>query len=139
VCGDWTGLVADVRRAAPDADGLDEVELEMLLALGRLDDADALAARLVQSAGADAAGELALDCCRLAQLRGRAARPSEFAGFDDAKKRLGDAIAWLECAAALLADRPLEARVAADRVSDPSHREYVEAALLRWGPPAVSG
>jgi tetratricopeptide (TPR) repeat protein len=131
-CGDWTDLVADVRRATPNAEGLDESELEMLLALGRLDAADALATRLTEAAGDDASGELALDRCRLAQLRGTPARPSDFPGFDDAKKRLGDAIAWLECCAALLSDRPADARAAADRVADPSHREYVEAALLRW-------
>jgi len=131
-CDDWRTLVTDLRAAQPDSEAVAEAELEMLLALGRLDEADTLADRLAREAGADAAGELAIDRCRLAQLRGRAARPGEFEGFRDAERRHGDSIAWLECCAALLDGRDVDARAAADRVSDPSHREYVEAALLRW-------
>jgi tetratricopeptide (TPR) repeat protein len=135
-CGDWSALLRAVRAADADLDALAEIELEMLLALGRIDAADALAEQLAKGAGDDAAGELAIDRCRIAQLRGRAARPQEFAGYDDARKRLGDGLAWLECGAAILDGRPLDARAAADRVADPSHREYVEAALLRWAQPA---
>lgn len=130
-CGDWSALIASIRAAGADAEILDEIELEMLLALGRLDEADALVDRAAKAAGKDAAGELAIARCRLAQLHGHAARPSDFDGFDDAKRRLGDAIAWLECCAALMQDDPIAARAAADRVSDPSHGEYVEASLLR--------
>ncbi|MCE9635224.1 MAG: hypothetical protein K8T90_05900 [Planctomycetes bacterium] len=131
-CGDWSDTVRQLRDVEPKTDGLDEVELEMLLAVGSLDAADALATRLAEAAGKDASGELAIDRCRLAQLRGRAARPPEFAGFEDAKRRLGESIAWLELCAALVDGRDVEARTHADRVSDPSHREYVEAGLLRW-------
>jgi hypothetical protein len=131
-CGDWSEVVAGLRAAKADPAAVDELELEMLLALGRLDAADALAARLAAAAGKDAAGELAVDRCRLAQLQGRPARPPDYDGYDDAKRRLGDALAWLECCAALMDGRDLDARAAADRVADPSHREFVEAALLRW-------
>lgn len=131
-CGDWRALVAQIRAARPADAAIDEVELEMLLAAGDLDAADALAEKLAKDAGDEAAGELAVDRCRIAQLRGRAARPRDFAGFDDAKRRLGDAIAWLDCCASILEGDATGARTAADRVSDPSHREYVDAALLRW-------
>ena len=131
-CGDWTDLISSLRTAQADPDALAEVQLEMLLALGQIDAAESLADRVAAEAGKDAAGELAVDRCRIAQLQGRPARPQDFEGFTDAKRRLGEAIAWLDCGAALMEGRDLDARTAADRVSDPSHREYVEAALLRW-------
>ncbi len=132
-CGDWSELVTSLRRAPRPHEGLDATELEMLLALGRVDDAHALAERLAQEAGDDAAGELCIDRTRIAQLRGDAAPPSRFAGFDDARRRLRPFVDWLDLCVALIEDRPLDARALADRISDPSHREYVEAALLRWG------
>jgi hypothetical protein len=131
-CGDWTDLVASLRCRASAPDGLDACELEMLLALGRLDAAEALAERLAASAGKDASGELCVDRCRIAQLRGRSARPRDFDGFDDARRRHAAAIAWLDLGAALLGDRPLDARAEADRIAEPSHPEYIEAALLSW-------
>ena len=122
------------RSATPTKppDGLDECVLEQHLAFGRIDEAFALAQTIAKAAGDDASGELCVALARIAQIRGDAASPSRFPGWDDARLRLKPSVAWLELGAALLADRPLDARPLADRVADPSHREYVEAALLRW-------
>jgi hypothetical protein len=98
----------------------------------RIDAAQALADRLAKDAGKDASGDLCVDLARIAQLRGEPATPSQFPGWNDARLRLKPAVAWLDLCAALLTNRPLDARALADRVADPSHREYVEAALLRW-------
>lgn len=140
-CGDWSDLVASLRRRSPEPEGLDECELEMLLALGRVDAAERLAQRLLDAAGADASGELCIDVTRVRQLRGAAARPQDVAGFRDARRRLGAAIAWLDLGCALIEGRSVDARVHADRLSDPAHGEYVEAALLSWagrGRPAAA-
>jgi hypothetical protein len=131
-CADYAELVASLRATKKAPDGLDECELEQHLAFGRVDAAAALAARLVREAGKDAAGELCVDQARIARLRGEPAAPSQFAGWDDARRRLKPMVAWLELGAAILSSRPLDARPLADRVADPSHREFVEAALLRW-------
>lgn len=131
-CGDFSDLVLSIRARSSPPDGIDECELEMLLALGRLDAAEALADRLARAAGKDASGELCVDRCRVAQLRGRPARPRDFDGFDDAVRRHASAIAWLDLGAALVEDRRPDARAEADRLSDPSHPEYVEAALISW-------
>jgi hypothetical protein len=132
-CADYADLVRSLRTSPRPPEGLDECELEQHLACGRIDAAAELADRLARDAGEDAAGELAVDRARIAQLRGEPARPSQFAGFDDARTRLASFVAWLDLGAALLEERTLDARALADRVADPSHREYVEAALLRWG------
>lgn len=131
-CGDWSQLIESLRTATPDDDQLPGIEREMLLSLGRLDAAQALADRLAAAAGDEAPGELAIDRCRLAQLRGTPARPRDFAGYADATRRLKDAIAWLDCCSALMTGDTPAARASADQVSDPAHREFVEAALLRW-------
>jgi hypothetical protein len=131
-CGDHSDLVARIRRGTTIPADLDEVELEMLLALGRTDAAHAIAERLASEAGKDAAGELAIDRARIAQLRGEPARPADFPGADDAEKRLAQMAAWLDMTAALLRDEPLVARPLADRVADPARREFAEAALRSW-------
>jgi len=131
-CNDYADLVAALRAAPKPPDGLDECELEQHLAFGRIDAAQSLADRLVEESGKDASGDLCVDLARIAQLRGEPATPSQFPGWNDARLRLKPSVAWLDLGAALLTDRPLDARPLADRVSDPSHREYVEAALLRW-------
>ena len=131
-CADYSELVAAIRAAEPVPADLDEAELEMLLALGRIDAAEALAERLAQEAGKSAAGELAVDRARIAQLRGRPARPGDFDGGKDAGKRMGQMVAWLDMNAALLEGDALAARPLADHVADPSKREFVEAALKRW-------
>jgi tetratricopeptide (TPR) repeat protein len=135
-CADYRELVASLRTAKKPPGDLDECELEQHLAFGRIDAAAALAERLAKDAGADASGELCVDLARVAQLRGEPATPSRFAGWDDARVRLRPTVAWLELGAALLENRPLDARPLADRVADPSHREFVEAALVRWRGPA---
>lgn len=131
-CADYAGLVTELRAAKKPPADLDECELEQHLAFGRLDAAAALAEKLVAEAGKDASGELCIDLARIAQLRGEAATPSKFPGFDDARKRLAPTVAWLDLGAEILTGRPLAARPLADRVADPSHREFVEAALVRW-------
>jgi hypothetical protein len=131
-CADYAALVAELRAAKKTPDGLDECELEQHLAFGRIDAAQALADRLAKEAGKDASGDLCVDLTRIAQLRGEPASPSNFPGWDDARLRLKPTVAWLELCAALVSGRPLDARPLADRVADPSHREFVEAALLRW-------
>jgi hypothetical protein len=131
-CADYAELVTALRAATKTPDGLDECELEQHLACGRIDAAQALADRLAKDAGKDASGDLCVDLARIAQLRGEPATPSQFPGWNDARLRLKPAVAWLDLCAALLTNRPLDARALADRVADPSHREYVEAALLRW-------
>ncbi len=136
-CADYRELVGALRAAPKPPDGLDECEIELDLAFGRIDEAFAVAQRVVKEAGDDAGGELCVALARIAQIRGDAASPSRFPGWDDARLRLRPSVAWLELGAALLADRPpatgpLDARPLADRVADPSHREYVEAALIRW-------
>jgi hypothetical protein len=126
-------LVETLRNAkSPPAD-TDSLEAEMLLATGHLDEATALVTRLrdeMKPEEADA--ELCTTACRIEQLRGRAARPSEFVGWDDARSRAKTDVSWLEMCASLLEDRPLDARVHADSLADPSHAEYVEASLLAW-------
>lgn len=131
-CADYADLVAALRAGSKPPDALDECELEQHLAFGRIDAAQAVADRLVKEAGKDASGELCVDLTRIAQLRGEPATPSQFPGWDDARLRLKPTVAWLDLGAAILTDRPLDARPLADRISDPSHREFVEAALLRW-------
>jgi hypothetical protein len=131
-CSDYADLVAALRATPKPPDGLDECELEQHLAFGRIDAAQALATRLVKDAGPSASGELCVDLARIAQLRGEPALPSQFPGWDDARLRLKPTVAWLELVAELMTNRPLDARALADRVADPSHREFVEAALLRW-------
>lgn len=131
-CADWRELVAALRAAPKPPDGLDECELEQHLAFGRIDEAFAVAQRVVKEAGDDAGGDLCVALARIAQIRGDAAPPSRFPGWEDAKLRLKPSVAWLELGAAILSDRRLDARPLADRIADPSHREYVEAALLRW-------
>jgi hypothetical protein len=131
-CADYAELVAKLRASPKVPDGLDECELEQHLAFGRIDAAAALAERLAKEAGKDASGELCIDLTRVAQLRGEAATPSQFPGWDDARLRIRPTVAWLDLGAAILTDRPLDARPLADRVADPSHREFVEAALVRW-------
>jgi tetratricopeptide (TPR) repeat protein len=132
-CADYREFVAALRETPKPPEQLDECELEQHLAFGRIDEAFALAQRIVKEAGDDAGGELCIALARIAQVRGDPASPSRFPGWDDARLRLKASVAWLELGAALLSDRPLDARPLADRVADPSHREYVEAALLRWG------
>lgn len=131
-CADYAGLVTELRAAKKPPADLDECELEQHLAFGRIDAAAALAEKLVAAAGKDAAGELCVDLARIAQLRGEAVCPSKFPGFEDARKRLAPTVAWLDLVAEILTNRPLAARPLADRVADPSHREFVEAALVRW-------
>ena len=131
-CADYAELVAALRAVQKPPEALDECELEQHLAFGRIDAAAALAERLVKEAGKDASGELCIDLTRIAHIRGEAALPQKFPGWDDARLRLKPTVAWLEMGAALLSNRTLEARPLADRVADPSHREFVEAALLRW-------
>jgi hypothetical protein len=130
-CADYAALVAKLRAAPKPPDGLDECEMEQHLAFGRLDAAAALGERLAREAGKDAAGELCLLLTRAAHLRGEPAAPSQYAGFDDARLRLAPSIAWLDLCVELMNGRSLAARTIADRVADPSHREYVEAALRR--------
>ena len=130
-CADYPELVAALRAAKKPPAGLDECEMEQHLAFGRVDAAAAVAERLAKEAGDDASGELCVDRARIAQLRGEPAVPSQFAGWDDARLRLKPSVAWLEMAAVTLSNRPLDARTCADRVADPSHREFVEAALVR--------
>ena len=131
-CGDHTELVARIRAVKPIPGDLDEAELEMLLALGRTDAAFELTERLAQEAGEKGSGELAVDRARVAQLRGSAARPADFPGAKDAKKRLPQMVAWLEMTAALLRDDLVAARPFADETADPARREYVQAALHQW-------
>jgi hypothetical protein len=131
-CADYPALVAALRAAKKPPKDLDECELEQHLAFGRLDAAQSLADRLVRESGKDASGELCIDLARIAQLRGEPATPSQFPGWDDARLRIKPTVAWLDMAAAILTNRPLDARPLADRVADPSHREFVEAALVRW-------
>jgi tetratricopeptide (TPR) repeat protein len=129
-CADYAELVAQLRAAKKPPAGLDECELEQHLACGRIDAASALAERLVNDAGKDASGELCIDLARIAQLRGEPATPSQFPGWNDARLRLKPMVGWLELGAALLEHRALDARPLADRVADPSHREFVEASLI---------
>ncbi len=131
-CADYADLVAALRAAKKPPADVDECELEQHLAFGRIDAAAALADRLSNEAGKDASGELCVDLARVAQLRGEPTTPSQFPGWDDARLRLKPTVAWLDLDAAILTDRPLDARPLADRVADPSHREFVEAALVRW-------
>lgn len=131
-CADYRDLVASLRALPKPPDGLDECELEQHLAFGRIDDAARLAERLAAEAGDAASGELCVDLARIARLRGETAPVSSFPGWLDARGRLKPTIAWLDLCAALLEDRPLDARPLADRVADPSHREFVESALVRW-------
>ena len=138
-CSDYADLVAALRAAPKPEQPLDECELEQHLAFGRIDAAAALAERLVKEAGKDASAELCVDLTRISQLRGEAALPQKFPGWDDARLRLKPTVAWLETCAALLSNRALEARPLADRVADPSHREFVEAALLRWASVRADG
>ena len=132
-CGDHTALVAAIRACGAVPADIEEAELEMLLSLGRVDAADALATRLAEEAGKDAAGELAVCRARIAQLRGEAVRVDAFEGADDARKRLSQMCAWLDVGAALLAGDPVAARAAADAVADPARAEFVEAALAPRG------
>ncbi len=131
-CDDHSALVRSLRRMSKPPPSLDEVELEVLLAAGELDEADVRAKALTEKAGKKAGGELAVDRARLAQLRGEAVTVREFPGHKDAQKRLRQYVDWTDLGAALLSDRPLDARELADRLADPSHREFVEAALTRW-------
>jgi len=131
-CADYPALVAALRAAKKTPKDLDECELEQHLASGRTDAAQTLADRLVRESGKDASGELCIDLARIAQLRGEPSTPSQFPGWDDARLRIKPTVAWLDMAAAILSSRPLDARPLADRVADPSHREFVESSLVRW-------
>jgi len=133
-CADYADLVAKLRAAPKVPDDLDECELEQHLAFGRIEAAQALADRLVKEAGKDASGELCIDLTRVAQLRGEPATPAQFPGFDDARLRIKPTVAWLQMCEQILDPASFAAnpRRVADRVSDPSHREFVEAALVRW-------
>ncbi len=137
-CGDHTELARALRAACPHSATLDEAEIELLLSLGRLDDARKLIARVAADAGDDAAGELAVLRARLAFLEGGAARADDFAGGDDARLRLGQMCAWLDTCAALVAGDERAARTAADATADTSKREFVEAALERWKTPPAA-
>ncbi len=127
-CDDHAVLIAATRQVG-NPDGLDEAELETHLAFGRVDQAVALADRLADDAGKHASGELAIDRARARQLRGEAARPRDFSGFDDARKRLAQIVSWLDMNAALLEGDGVTARECADAVADVAKREFVEAAL----------
>jgi len=127
-CEDHAVLIAATRRGG-ETEGLDEAELETHLAFGRTDQAVALAERLAEEAGKKAPGELAIDRARARQLRGEPARPRDFDGFDDARKRLPQIVAWLDMNAALLEGDPVSVRRFADVVAEVAKREFVEAVL----------
>jgi hypothetical protein len=131
-CSDWKELVAGLRAHGKPPDDLDECEIEQHLAFGRIDAAREIAARVARDVGDDAAGELCVALSRVALLAGEPIVPSRLPGWDDARRRLKPTIAWIEMASALLEGRVADARPLADRIADPSHREFVEAALLRW-------
>jgi hypothetical protein len=133
-CADYPDLVAALRAAKKPPADLDECELEQHLAFGRIDAAQALADGLARDAGKDASGELCVDLTRVAQLRGESATPAQFPGWDDARLRLKPTVAWLHMCEQILDPGSFGAnpRRVADLVADPSHREFVEAALVRW-------
>jgi hypothetical protein len=131
-CADWKELVAGLRSRPKATDDIDECEIEQHLAFGRVDAARDVALRVAREAGDGAAGELCVALSRIALLAGEAIAPSRLPGWDDARKRLKPTVTWIEMASALYEGRALDARPLADRIADPSHREYVEAALLRW-------
>lgn len=133
-CGDWSGLVEALRERHPEAEEIDAAEIELAFALGQVD----RVAELLGEPQEDDDGERCLDRVRVAQLRGEPATPSQFPGHDNAAKRHARATAWLEMCAALLGERPLDARARADRIADPAHRDFVEAALDRWAHDASS-
>jgi hypothetical protein len=131
-CSDWKDLVAELRAHPKPPDGLDECEIEQHLAFGRVDAAREVATRVAREVGDDASGELCVALSRVPLLAGAAIVPSRLPGWEDARRRLGPTIAWIEMASALIEGRVLDARPLADRIADPAHREFVEAALLRW-------
>ena len=131
-CADWKDFVAGLRaQSKPPAD-LDECEIEQHLAFGRIDAAREAATRIAREVGDEASGELCVALSRVSLLAGEAIVPSRLPGWEDARKRLKPTVTWIEMASALIEGRAVDARPLADRISDPSHREYVEAALLRW-------
>ena len=131
-CADWTELVAGIRAQPKPPSDLDECEIEQHLAFGRIDAARDVALRVAREVGDDASGELCVALSRVALLAGEAIVPARLPGWDDSRKRLKPTVTWIELASALIENRDLDARPLADRIADPSHREYVESALLRW-------
>lgn len=126
-------LVTALRSAKKPPEDVDLLEAEMLLAAGRLDDVEALITRVRADTKKDEeSAELCVTVTRAAHLAGRATPPDEAPGFSDALDRAKPDVAWLRTCAAILGDRPLDARRHAEEVADPSHAEYVEAALLAW-------
>jgi hypothetical protein len=131
-CSDWKELVTGLRAQSKPPEGLDECEIEQHLAFGRSDAAREIATRVARELGDDAAGEVCVALSRISLLAGEPIVPSRLPGWEDARRRLEPTIAWIEMASALLEGRVLDARPLADRIADPSHREFVESALLRW-------
>lgn len=129
---DWPTLYALLRPHMELPATGDESDLEEHLALGRLDAAQELLDRMAKERGESAKSDLLVDRVRLAHLRGEALRPSEMPGHSVVVRSQREMLTWLDMAADLLVDDPLSARREADRLSDPSHREYVESALLGW-------
>ncbi len=126
-------LVTALRSAKKPPEDVDLLEAEMLLAAGRLDEVEALIARVRADTKKDEeSAELCVTVTRAAHLAGRATPPDESPGFADALIRAKPDVAWLRTCAAILGDRPLDARRHAEEIADPSHGEYVEAALLAW-------
>lgn len=131
-CADQVQLVAYLRGARKLPDDLDEIEIECHLANGRLDEALEATEKLAAQVEDKASGELCILRTRIAQVRGDAKRVTDFAGHDDAMKRMDTTVIWLDMAATLMDGDALAARPLADQLADPANPEFVETALKRW-------
>jgi hypothetical protein len=136
VTGGWTGLERTLRPLVTREASAEEDEFEALVAAHDLVAAQALLDRLAGEHADELSGEFCVNSVRVAQLRGEPVFPRDRPAHDDARRRLAPYVHWLDVAAALLADTPLRARGPADAIADPSHTEFVEAALFRWAVPA---
>jgi tetratricopeptide (TPR) repeat protein len=146
-CGTWEALHGVLRPHMETSSGDETPELEDDISLGRL---DAAREALEAAAGRDGesrslgrkhvvAGTVCVDLCRVRHLQGDFVLPGTLPGYDIAGRALRPLVTWLELVVALHEDRPQDARRSADAIADPSHEEFVEAALYRWSMSLTAG